>query len=827
MPTIILTRTASTAGESGWYAISDAGTVNFQYAPDATLGGAGVEITQIRISGRARNAASATKQLQIGFRPALTSGRNEWSAAGTALALDAAFAAVPASNGGFVYRTFTRVYDPGSSAAVFDAFSACLRTAFAAGQPVFLGVIQPVPQYETQIDLAAGYWQIAVDYELLGNVPSTDKQAVALGESVTVTLAKTVTGSTTNLKFRIGETVLATQSLGTGATYTFAVPVSAGAYFPATQTAALTIEAETFVGGESYGTVSASVTVTLPEDAAPTPMCSVSRVWMEGVPDAGKIEAFVQRQSGARFMVGGMAKYGATIATCRVEIEGAAYTTDGLDGVATHLPFNGSGTISYTYSATDSRGLTATTTGSLNVLQWDRPQIAAFTIQRVTAQGATAVDGTYAMATAQATASPLQITVSGGAENKLNYVVEYRKIAGADETEPEWAASDVVYTTQTSIDTDWMLEKNGAPLGGGGTTAAGEDEPFNDMTGYEFRLTVSDLYASASAISEMPTKISHVAMNEKTGSIGFGGEPSAANAPEYDFYGTIRAHGGIEGVTNYAPGETATGGRWIDGRPIYRQTLMFPPLAGGGTAYASLGYAVSQIDAVISARGFSLGASSGFIKIIPSPDPQPALYTVLCDLDASDPDDLRVRVATGSYMALPKGYFVIVEYTKAADAPTYYRLPYLTANTDAGCTITASSEFDVNFQRVYAFMGPMNSRYWATTVADTERWIQVEMPYKLTNMIVTLMNPAHASPVPAADQPVAGTFLGSNDASAWTQLGTFADRPTTEGAVTRHELNNTVGYKYLRVQVTQPGAGVWTGFADIRVEGAVETEGET
>lgn len=825
MPTIILTRTASTAGESGWYAISDAGTVNFQYAPDATLGGAGVEITQIRISGRARNAASATKQLQIGFRPALTSGRNEWSAAGTALALDAAFAAVPASNGGFVYRTFTRVYDPGSNAAVFDAFSACLRTAFAAGQPAFLGVIQPVPQYETQIDLAAGYWQIAVDYELLGNVPSTDKQAVALGESVTVTLAKTVTGSTTNLKFRIGETVLATQSLGTGATYTFAVPVSAGAYFPATQTAALTIEAETFVGGESYGTVSASVTVTLPEDAVPTPMCSASRVWMESVPDAGKIEAFVQRQSGARFMLGGMAKYGATIATCRVEIEGAAYTTDGLDGVATHLPFNGSGTISYAYSATDSRGLTATTTGSLNVLQWDRPQIAAFTIQRVTAQGAAAVDGTYAMATAQATASPLQITASGGAENKLNYVVEYRKIAGADETEPEWAASDVVYTTQTSIDTDWMLEKNGAPLGGGGTTAAGEDEPFNDMAGYEFRLTVSDLYASASAISEMPTKISHVAMNEKTGSIGFGGEPSAANAPEYDFYGTIRAHGGIEGVTNYAPGETVTGGKWLDGRPIYRFCKVFPrrEFPTGGTLDIALGIAPINRMIHMGVLLYSVSADAYLPGSYPSHIDVRNVFSFSVESVGTSP---ALRLYSGAWMGGTLDVICILEYTKAADAPTYYYLPYLSADSDQECAASASAISGYLHPVYMAFDNDVDS-YWATSAEDTQRWIQVQMPYKLKNMVVTLISPSASSGAQAENMPTAGTFQGSNDGSAWTQIGTFTSRSTAAGTVTEHELNNATGYKYLRVQVAQPGAGVWTGFADIRVEGAVETEGET
>ena len=269
-----------------------------------------------------------------------------------------------------------------------------------------------------------------------------------------------------------------------------------------------------------------------------------------------------------------------------------------------------------------------------------------------------------------------------------------------------------------------------------------------------------------------------------------------------------------QGLAPYSVGEQKTGSRWIDGRPVYRRAFDITKNLPSGTVL----FAIDDMDALLTCSGCIVegnGAKRPFGSAYSS-DNEYGVY-------ALNNNNLIVQTLGGGVGARAYGY---VEYTKTTDAPTYYHLPYLTAASNQGCVITASSEFDANFQRVYAFMGPMYSRYWATTVADTERWIQVEMPYKLTNMIVTLMNPAHANPVPAADQPVAGTFLGSNDASAWTQLGTFADRPTTEGAVTRHELNNATGYKYLRVQVTQPGAGVWTGFADVRVEGEVATEAD-
>ena len=48
-------------------------------------------------------------------------------------------------------------------------------------------------------------------------------------------------------------------------------------------------------------------------------------------------------------------------------------------------------------------------------------------------------------------------------------------------------------------------------------------------------------------------------------------------------------------------------------------------------------------------------------------------------------------------------------------------------------------------------------------------------------------------------------------------------RELAAGSVTTHSLNNSTGYKYLRISITSPGAssGVWTGFGDIRIEGEV------
>ena len=129
--------------------------------------------------------------------------------------------------------------------------------------------------------------------------------------------------------------------------------------------------------------------------------------------------------------------------------------------------------------------------------------------------------------------------------------------------------------------------------------------------------------------------------------------------------------------------------------------------------------------------------------------------------------------------------------------------------------LTASSEYSSGYQVEYAFNG-LTSNYWACTNNDSQRWVQVQRPYALRNIIVTLVSPRGSAT--AAQIPTAGQFInGANGAV----LGTFSERPTDVGGTTVHELGSDVVCDCLRVKVTTPGSGTWTGFGDIRIEGEV------
>ena len=166
---------------------------------------------------------------------------------------------------------------------------------------------------------------------------------------------------------------------------------------------------------------------------------------------------------------------------------------------------------------------------------------------------------------------------------------------------------------------------------------------------------------------------------------------------------------------------------------------------------------------------------------------------------------------------------MIVEYTKSDDNPTYYYLPFLASNNDKGCVASCSSIYTASNQAFGAFNGALDS-WWASAGDDTDRWVQVQMPYSLRNMIVTLVDRADVS----ADNRranTAGAFLGSSTGTAWTELFSFTDRnPNFENSfATTYHLNNTTPYKYLRYAPAQGSysSGFASSVAEIRIEGEV------
>lgn len=68
-------------------------------------------------------------------------------------------------------------------------------------------------------------------------------------------------------------------------------------------------------------------------------------------------------------------------------------------------------------------------------------------------------------------------------------------------------------------------------------------------------------------------------------------------------------YGGIEGVTNYSTDEVDTGGKWIDGKPVYRKIVQYSGsiVSSGQTTLASMSY----VDTLIRFEGIAKNSNSG------------------------------------------------------------------------------------------------------------------------------------------------------------------------------------------------------------------------
>ena len=646
--------------------------------------------------------------------------------------------------------------------------------------------------------LRANKPRLTIVYDVPASVPVPDKGSVALGGSLTTDLIANEAGASHVIAYKIGETTLASYNIGTATSHTYTIPTSAGANFPNALTAALTVEVTTTVDGESRGSVTHEVTLTLPADAAPTASCSIARTWVAGVSSAAQLGAFVQSRSGATFDLTGTAKYGAAVVSWQLGIDNRVYTASGASASIAHAPIAGSGEVPYTYTVTDSRGLTRSYTGALMVLAWTAPQITAFSIQRVNSSGAQAVDGTCALASVQGSVASLM--VDGAEKNSLRYRVQYRQTG----TEA-WTDSDEVATTAVSVDQSWVLQADGEDI-----------DSFNDMQGYQFRLMLADIYAASQAMDEMPTKEIRLSIHEESGNMGFGGEARTdTDGPHYDFYGPVHFRAGSTGQTVYSAGEVETGDRWVDGRPVYRICGM-QARAMAASTLTDIELGVAAIENVICADVYLRQGAAWRPANYPNRNTL-SVHTWLINNSDTAPS---LRIIMGNDMSADAVSYAI-EYTKAEDTPTYYWLPFLSSPNEQDCVLTASSEYSGNYQMEYAFNG-LASNYWACAVSDSQRWVQVQLPYALRNITVKLVSP-QGSAVQTANVPVSGSFQGSNDGSSWAALGSYSGRSTAAGSVTTHSLNNSTGYKYLRISITSPGAssGVWTGFGDIRIEGEV------
>ena len=186
-----------------------------------------------------------------------------------------------------------------------------------------------------------------------------------------------------------------------------------------------------------------------------------------------------------------------------------------------------------------------------------------------------------------------------------------------------------------------------------------------------------------------------------------------------------------QGLPAHSTGEQATGSCWLDGKPIYAKTLL---IATPATANASITHALdmSYMDTawVDTSSTFWMRTEGTLVD-----------HLGYVASDSGRQFMVQLQRETNSILVVSDGAgraTIRILYTRNADAPAYYHLPFLTANSDQGCVASASSEYNTGNQRAWnGFSGDPQTE-WCSTTADTNRWLQIRMPYGVAQPLEVL-----------------------------------------------------------------------------------------
>ena len=225
-------------------------------------------------------------------------------------------------------------------------------------------------------------------------VPSVDKPSLDCGSIIKFT----GTSASSNFSHKLysswngEEKLIATLDKGsTAVSYSYTIPTSWEKNMPNTTSAIATFILETLNGNTVIGRKSINATVQVRSGIVPT----VDNPTIEDTNSISKaMGLYVQSQSCIKFTIPTSGNQGSTITSVSTKFNDQTYS----GSTFTTQAIQNSGTLSYTITVTDSRGRTATKSGSINVVAYNPPSLTNVSAKR--ANSGYAVDessGTYAL----------------------------------------------------------------------------------------------------------------------------------------------------------------------------------------------------------------------------------------------------------------------------------------------------------------------------------------------------------------------------------------------------------------------------------------------
>lgn len=342
------------------------------------------------------------------------------------------------------------------------------------------------------------------------SIPSS----VNMGSDLSVSITRASPNFTHDVTLTFSEQTVEASNVETSAT--LAVPIGWASQIPDATSGTGTVTVTTKNGSTIIGTTSKKITVTVPSSVVPTLTLETALV-------TGYSGLYLQGVSKCKLTGTAAGVYESTIES--ISYSGAGYTGSGTTYTTGVL--NVTGDITFTATATDSRGRTTTKTVKITVIAYNAPSISNYSAQRCNSAGAIQVDGTYLSVKATFSCA----SVNG--KNAVSCNVSYKK-----STASAWSGTTALTSNTAKV------------IGGGSIT-------LNEF--WQVRFVVKDSVGTTTTVTvDIPTSAYRAVFGEDRS--GFGQYPEDVgawfaynvNAPK--FVGTLQGNvtGNLTGTASKA-----------------------------------------------------------------------------------------------------------------------------------------------------------------------------------------------------------------------------------------------------------------------------------
>ena len=315
--------------------------------------------------------------------------------------------------------------------------------------------------------------------------PTINLASVNMGSDIVISMPRASSSFTHTLKYAFSGTS-GTIGTGLGTSKTWTVPLTLASRIPNATSGTLTITCETYNGSTKIGSKTDTVTINVPSTVVPT-ISSVA-VTDTNSTQYDKMGGVVKDKSKLSVVISASGAYGSTISSYSTKAGGKTYTGASftVNSVTT------AGSLSFAVTVKDSRGRSASTTKSINVVDYENPIINDFTVIRADSDGTPNDEGESLLITYDFDIAPVNN------KNDKSYTLS---IKGSSEDSFSTVATGNVYSLDTSI-------------------IVTENISVDDS--YVVRLNVKDYFKSLTHDIEAPTAFTLINYGASGKSIGFG-----------------------------------------------------------------------------------------------------------------------------------------------------------------------------------------------------------------------------------------------------------------------------------------------------------------